>query len=177
MEPKPAKRARTSPTIDKLFKASGAGAGAGRSAAPRPQAPPARVVNVKVAELRKSGYPTLRSWLADTERNVYIGRKVHRVADTYDSKWGNPYRVTGGEAGRRDAVEKYRTYLRSNAELMAALPELRGKNLGCWCKPLRCHGEVLVEELTRVLAEQQQQQETGKCDAEQPSKSPQPKDS
>jgi len=27
---------------------------------------------------------------------------------------------------------------------MAALPELRGKVLGCWCAPKACHGDVLV---------------------------------
>ena len=29
--------------------------------------------------------------------------------------------------------------------LLAALPELQGKVLGCWCAPLPCHGDVLVE--------------------------------
>jgi hypothetical protein len=28
---------------------------------------------------------------------------------------------------------------------MAALPELRGKVLGCWCAPAACHGDVLAE--------------------------------
>jgi hypothetical protein len=28
---------------------------------------------------------------------------------------------------------------------MAALPELRRKDLACWCAPLPCHGEVLLE--------------------------------
>lgn len=23
--------------------------------------------------------------------------------------------------------------------------ELEGKNLGCWCKPEACHGDILVE--------------------------------
>jgi hypothetical protein len=23
--------------------------------------------------------------------------------------------------------------------------ELQGKTLGCWCKPLACHGDVIVE--------------------------------
>jgi hypothetical protein len=29
-------------------------------------------------------------------------------------------------------------------ELMAALGEIRGKVLGCWCKPAACHGDVLA---------------------------------
>jgi hypothetical protein len=28
-------------------------------------------------------------------------------------------------------------------ELIAALPELRGKRLGCWCAPHPCHGDLL----------------------------------
>ena len=32
---------------------------------------------------------------------------------------------------------------------MKRLPELKGKSLGCWCKPEACHGDVLV----RLLAE------------------------
>jgi len=26
-----------------------------------------------------------------------------------------------------------------------ALPELKGKRLGCWCAPLPCHGDILRE--------------------------------
>jgi hypothetical protein len=67
--------------------------------------------------------------------DVYIGRP---------SKWGNPFRV-GRDGGRGQVIERYREWLRSQHSLMAALPELRGKVLGCWCKPLACHGDVLVE--------------------------------
>jgi hypothetical protein len=31
-----------------------------------------------------------------------------------------------------------------NEALMAALGELRGLVLGCWCAPRPCHGDVLV---------------------------------
>jgi len=33
----------------------------------------------------------------------------------------------------------------NNPELLAALPELRGKDLVCWCSPLPCHADVLLE--------------------------------
>lgn len=69
--------------------------------------------------------------------DVYIGR---------GSKWGNPYRI--GVHGSRDAViAKYRDYLESNEHLKRSLPELRGKNLVCYCKPKACHGDVLMEYL------------------------------
>jgi len=74
--------------------------------------------------------------------DVYIGRP---------SKWGNPFshldgtRATFKVATRAEAIEKYRRWLLDNVELMAALPELRGKVLGCWCAPKPCHGDVLLE--------------------------------
>ena len=30
-------------------------------------------------------------------------------------------------------------------ELLSCLGELKGKVLGCFCKPKACHGDVLVE--------------------------------
>jgi hypothetical protein len=43
-------------------------------------------------------------------------------------------------------VAAYRRYLRANGELMAALPELRGHDLACWCKlDEPCHADVLLE--------------------------------
>ena len=28
---------------------------------------------------------------------------------------------------------------------MEAIPELEGMQLGCWCKPFRCHGDILIK--------------------------------
>ncbi len=41
-------------------------------------------------------------------------------------------------------IAKYEQWLLQQPELMAALPELRGKVLGCWCSPNACHGDVLA---------------------------------
>ena len=74
--------------------------------------------------------------------DVYIGRP---------SPWGNPYSHKNGTKAQfkvatiEEAIEKYREYLLSNPELMDKLSELRGKTLGCWCKPGPCHGDVLLE--------------------------------
>jgi len=65
----------------------------------------------------------------------YIGRP---------SKWGNPYSI-GKDGDRAEVIEKYRKYILNSPELLKALPELKGKRLGCWCFPLPCHGDVLVE--------------------------------
>jgi len=67
--------------------------------------------------------------------DVYIGR---------GSKWGNPFRI-GIDGTREEVIEKYRNYVLTRPDLLAALDELEGKRLGCYCKPLPCHGDVLVE--------------------------------
>ncbi len=46
---------------------------------------------------------------------------------------------------REEVIEKYRNYLLSNPRLLSDLHELKGKVLGCWCKPLACHGDVIIE--------------------------------
>jgi hypothetical protein len=74
--------------------------------------------------------------------DVYVGR---------GSKWGNPYSHKEGTLAeyvvesRREAVQKFEEYLLSNEELMGSLSELKGKTLGCWCKPKSCHGDILLK--------------------------------
>ncbi len=73
--------------------------------------------------------------------DVYIGRP---------SKWGNPFSHRLGTLARyrvrtrEEAIERYGEWVTAQPQLMAALPELRGKVLGCWCKPQACHGDVLA---------------------------------
>jgi hypothetical protein len=66
--------------------------------------------------------------------DVYIGRP---------SKWGNPFEI-GKDGDRKTVIRKYREWLIKQPELLAALPELKGKILGCWCSPKACHGDVLA---------------------------------
>lgn len=73
--------------------------------------------------------------------DIYIGRAARGFAA---SKWGNPF-VIGKDGTRDEVIAKYRAWIVTQPHLMAALPELRGKVLGCWCAPLACHGNVLIE--------------------------------
>lgn len=66
--------------------------------------------------------------------DVYIGRP---------SKWGNPF-VIGRDGDRAEVIRRYRDYILNNTTLLGALPELKGKVLGCWCAPQPCHGDVLA---------------------------------
>ena len=67
--------------------------------------------------------------------DVFIGRP---------SKWGNPFAV-GRDGTREQVIRMYEVHLRHNPRLLADLPELVGKVLGCYCAPLPCHGEVLLK--------------------------------
>lgn len=87
-------------------------------------APPTTVINL-----------TGRKGLLSDPSYVYIGRP---------SKWGNPY-VIGRDGTREEVITRYKDHVLSTPALVAALPELKGKQLGCWCAPLPCHGDVLAQ--------------------------------
>ncbi len=70
---------------------------------------------------------------------VYVGRP---------SKWGNPYKIGWQKHNiywnRDDVILMYKKMI---AEGFSAtqLAELKGKDLVCWCSPLPCHADVLLE--------------------------------
>lgn len=71
---------------------------------------------------------------------VYIGRP---------SKWGNPFKI-GTDGTREEVIEKYRRYTLAHMARNSAFwdrikGELGGKDLVCWCSPLPCHGDILLE--------------------------------
>jgi len=66
--------------------------------------------------------------------DIYIGR---------GSKWGSPFKI--GEHGtREEVIQQYEQYITSCKCRLKDLHELKGKVLGCWCKPEVCHGDVLA---------------------------------
>lgn len=60
------------------------------------------------------------------------------------TKWGNPFPVTD-TISRSDVLFRYVFYLRHAIESGELnISELStAKRLGCWCKPLPCHGDIL----------------------------------
>ena len=82
------------------------------------------------------------------EYDVYIGR---------GSKWGNPYTHIKGKTkaqflvnSREEAIDKYEEWIKQQPELLKDLHELKGLRLGCFCRPSRCHGDVLVDLKERI---------------------------
>lgn len=68
------------------------------------------------------------------------------------SKWGNPFQI-GRDGSRERVIQMYEVHVRRRPDLLAALPELAGKGLGCYCKPEACHGDVLVKLLRELFLE------------------------
>ena len=96
------------------------------------KARPGRKPRTRVVHCKKESY------------DVYIGRANPRNGLSA-SIWRNPFK------GPR-AIERYRKYIKAPAQawLRKRLPELRGKVLGCWCRPQECHGDVLAELADKV---------------------------
>lgn len=74
--------------------------------------------------------------------SIYIGRP---------SKYGNPFKI-GRDGSREEVLEKYENYL--NATEQEALRKdmiihLQGKVLACWCKPKKCHGDIIARIVDR----------------------------
>jgi hypothetical protein len=58
------------------------------------------------------------------------------------SKWGNPYPVE--RYGRRNAIRLYKVWLHEEGPI-DDIHELKGMDLVCFCAPLPCHADYLLE--------------------------------
>lgn len=71
-----------------------------------------------------------------TDEMIYVGRRT---------KWGNPWKIDETRT-REEVIELYRQYLDKILKHQPDfLDELRGKDLICWCAPLPCHADILIE--------------------------------
>lgn len=83
----------------------------------------------------KDGKPAVYKIRNSPPGTIYIGR---------GSPWGNPF-VIGKDGDRSEVIRKFQTY--ANGRLLTELDwlaPLRGKDLGCFCTPSPCHGDVLL---------------------------------
>jgi hypothetical protein len=113
------------------------------------------VQNVKVSNIRPK-YSNLKEWMQDPN-NVYIGRAGVFFIDGVrypptQSIFANPYKIDKNcaeDIGRDDAIIKYKNWItqkiQSDPKIKSELLALKGKTLGCWCKPKKCHGDVILE--------------------------------
>jgi len=79
---------------------------------------------MKVINLRKEKY------------TVYIGRP---------SIFGNPFQI-GRDGTRKEVILRYELWVRGQAKVLNAIEKLPADAvLGCYCRPQRCHGDVIME--------------------------------
>jgi hypothetical protein len=75
--------------------------------------------------------------------DIYIGRP---------SIFGNPFSI-GKDGDRDEVIKKFRTYfnqrIKKDAHFKQEVLKLKGKTLGCYCKPQDCHGDVIANYLDR----------------------------
>ena len=83
---------------------------------------------------------------------VNIRKSAYDVLIARPSKWGNPF-IVGRDGNREQVIRMYEVHVRRRPDLIAALPELFGKRLGCYCKPGACHGDVLIRLLKEFFVE------------------------
>ena len=120
-----------------------------------------KILRDKIKELMNMKLPEHNNPITATEtiHKDGITRVVHLKKEKYDvligrpSKWGNPFTHISNKhtlaqtivGSRQEAIDRYRDWIIQQPELMNSLHELKGKTLGCWCKPAACHGDVLIE--------------------------------
>lgn len=83
--------------------------------------------------------------------DIYIGR----IKDV-PYHFGNPFKICAG-CSREESIKMFRLWLlglccmdiepRRRKWILLNMYKLKGKVLGCWCRPEACHGDVYVEML------------------------------
>lgn len=86
--------------------------------------------------------------LRNTRYDVYIGRP---------GKYENPF-IIGRDGTRDEVCDKHDLWLDGKIEapngrkpptLSEITKDLKGKRLGCFCSPLRCHGDNYVKRIKK----------------------------
>jgi len=81
--------------------------------------------------------------------DVYIGRK-----NGTQEHYGNPFPISR-YCDREMSINNFRMWIKGidfqdilpyrRKWILDNLGKLRGKTLGCWCHPEKCHGDVYIE--------------------------------
>jgi len=93
-----------------------------------------KAINIKGTNLGKDS----------TDTYEYIGR---------GSKWGNPYSMYEDGDDRDEVMRKFKHDFEFDKFLNVKKEDflcLKGKKLGCFCKPDACHGDVIADYLNSL---------------------------
>ncbi len=88
-----------------------------------------------------------------TDKYIYIGR-YNKSINANKSLLANPYKINSLNS-RESVLQKYKEWLFKNIEMktqvydylcyLQKLSKTQDIVLGCWCKPLDCHGDIIKE--------------------------------
>lgn len=89
--------------------------------------------------------------------DVYCGRAGHG----FDGYFGNPHKIGYCNQitcfcnhNREEALEAYKLdfnyRIKYDPQFFVRILELKGKTLGCFCKPLPCHCDIIAEFLNKL---------------------------
>jgi len=81
--------------------------------------------------------------MSNTPKVVNIEKDPYDVFIGRPSIWGNPFKI-GKPYTRDEAIRLHAEWIVTQDALLDQLDELRGKTLGCYCKPESCHGDILL---------------------------------
>lgn len=73
--------------------------------------------------------------------DVYIGRAGHGDPGYF----GNPFTGTERDQNVKNFKDYFHDRLKRDIEFRKRVEQLRGKVLGCFCKPRPCHGDVIAD--------------------------------
>lgn len=88
-----------------------------------------------------------------TQKTTVVNIRYTKLYDVYcgrPSPFGNPFRI-GPDGTREQVMAKFKDYfdrrIRRDMIFRAAVAMLKGKILGCYCKPLPCHCDIIADYL------------------------------
>lgn len=79
---------------------------------------------------------------------IYIGR-VNVRKKLPESPFANPFKLISNLASDRikvvyDYFYHFYPKMKNEPSFLEKVLALRGKTLGCWCKPYVCHGDIII---------------------------------
>ncbi len=102
---------------------------------------PLRVIKIKITRVINIKIDTKYGKQKSNTKYEYIGR---------GSYWGNPHSMYEKGENRDEVIRKFKYDFDFNKFPYIEKSEvykLAGKRLGCFCKPAKCHGDILAEYL------------------------------
>ena len=110
-----------------------------------------KIVNVKKERLNARNIKDFQEW-QKLPNTIYIGRNMSfYVSGAIQSKWHNPF--NSKNYPKEECLKLYEEHILDTPQLYNSLLELDNKELGCWCKPDKCHGDVLIKLLNKYKEE------------------------